>query len=236
MGKKQRVAIFDIDGTIFRSSLLVELVEALVARGVFSKNTKREYQKSFAAWLDRKKPYDEYIGDVVAAFQKQLKGVQYSTFQRVARDVVLFHKNRVYRYTRDLASTLKKKNYFLLAISNSPKIVVEAFAKNMGFDKIYGRMYAVDEQKRFTGETLHRELVDDKSEIVLRAVAKCGLTLRGSIGVGDTDSDISFLSLVEKPICFNPNQKLFSYARRAHWNVVVERKDVIYDHISAPQD
>jgi len=31
--KKRKVAIFDIDGTIFRSSLLVELLEALIAEG-----------------------------------------------------------------------------------------------------------------------------------------------------------------------------------------------------------
>jgi len=34
--------------------------------------------------------------------------------------------------------------------------------------------------------------------------------------------------MVEKPICFNPNQKLHQYAKRAGWEIVVERKDVIY--------
>jgi len=28
--RKRRVAVFDIDGTLFRSSLLIELVEALI--------------------------------------------------------------------------------------------------------------------------------------------------------------------------------------------------------------
>jgi len=54
------------------------------------------------------------------------------------------------------------------------------------------------------------------------------LTLKGSVGVGDTESDIAFLKMVEKPICFNPNQKLYQYAKRAGWKIVVERKDVIY--------
>jgi phosphoserine phosphatase len=35
--------------------------------------------------------------------------------------------------------------------------------------------------------------------------------------------------MVETPICFNPNKKLYEYAKRSGWKIVVERKDVIYD-------
>mgnify|MGYP003394745991 FL=1 len=61
-----------------------------------------------------------------------------------------------------------------------------------------------------------------------RAIAKDGLSLKGSVGVGDTEGDISFLEMVEKPICFNPNKKLLAHAERRGWEVVVERKDVVY--------
>ena len=33
----------------------------------------------------------------------------------------------------------------------------------------------------------------------------------------------------ENPICFNPNQKLYRFAKLNKWKVVVERKDVMYD-------
>jgi phosphoserine phosphatase len=46
--------------------------------------------------------------------------------------------------------------------------------------------------------------------------------------VGDTEGDIPLLESVSRPICFNPNQNLYSYAKRMNWEVVVERKDVIY--------
>ncbi|MDP1719050.1 MAG: HAD-IB family hydrolase, partial [bacterium] len=70
----------------------------------------------------------------------------------------------------------------------------------------------------------------DKAKILQRAVEKNGLTLKGSIGVGDTASDIAFLSLVDKPICFNPNKKLYDHAKKKKWIIAVERKDVIYYH------
>jgi phosphoserine phosphatase len=69
----------------------------------------------------------------------------------------------------------------------------------------------------------------NKAAIVRRAVEKENLTLEGSVGVGDTESDIPFLEMVSKPVCFNPNQKLYKTAQRLRWNVVVERKDVIYE-------
>jgi phosphoserine phosphatase len=75
---------------------------------------------------------------------------------------------------------------------------------------------------------LYLELISDKAEILKRAVEKEKLTLKGSVGVGDTESDVAFLKMVERPICFNPNQKLYQYAKRAGWEIVVERKDVVY--------
>ena len=71
-------------------------------------------------------------------------------------------------------------------------------------------------------------VIDDKSKILKRAVEKENLSLKGSIGVGDTEGDISFLKIVSRPVCFNPNQHLYKYAKRAGWEVVVERKDVVY--------
>ncbi len=224
----KKVAIFDIDGTVFRSSLLIELTDALIQEGIFHSKVSKLYARAYENWLSRKGPYEEYIGAVVKAFRQNIKGVRYNEFSKIAKKVVTFHRNRIYRYSRDIVKNLKKKNYYLLAISHSPQRVVKEFCKEMGFDKIYGQIYEIDRQKRFTGRMLHTKLISDKAEILKRAVEKEKLTLKGSVGVGDTESDIAFLKMVEKPICFNPNQKLYQYAKRAGWKIVVERKDVIY--------
>ena len=63
----------------------------------------------------------------------------------------------------------------------------------------------------------------------MRYVKNHGLSLRGSIGVGDTESDIGFLELVSKPIVFNPNVKLAEAAKKKNWTIVIERKDLIVE-------
>ncbi|KPJ57202.1 hypothetical protein AMJ49_01145 [Parcubacteria bacterium DG_74_2] len=224
----KKVAIFDIDGTIFRSSLIVELTDVFVQEGIFSSKVRKFYVRAHKNWLNRKGPYKEYIEAVVKTFRQNIKGVHYNEFSKIAKKVVAFHQNRIYRYTRDIIRNLKKKDYYLLAISHSPKKIVEEFCKRLGFNKVYGQVYETDSKKRFTGKVLYLELISDKAKILKRAVKKEKLTLKGSVGVGDTESDISFLKMVEKPICFNPNKKLYQYAKRAGWKIVVERKDVIY--------
>jgi HAD superfamily hydrolase (TIGR01490 family) len=226
--KHEKVAIFDIDGTIFRSSLLVELTDAFIQEGIFSSKVRKLYARAHKNWLDRKGSYEKYISAVIEAFHRNIKGVRHNEFSKIAKKVVAFHKNRIYRYSRDLVRSLKKKDYYLLAISNSPKEIVEEFGKKLGFNKVYGQIYETDGRKRFTGRILYRELIGDKAKILKRAVGKEKLTLKGSVGVGDTESDIAFLKMVEKPICFNPNKKLYRRAKRTGWKIVVERKDVIY--------
>jgi HAD superfamily phosphoserine phosphatase-like hydrolase len=225
-GKK--FAVFDIDGTIFRSSLLIELVEELISDGVFPKSARGVYERAHKAWLDREGTYPEYIAAVVRAFDRHLKGVREEDLKKAVRKVAAFHKHRVYRYTRDLVRELRRKGYYLLAISQSPKYVVDAFGGSLGFDKIYGRILELDAAQRFTGKAHYVDLIDDKEKVLRRAVEKENLSLKDSIGVGDTGVDIGFLKLVRRPICFNPNRDLFDAARKHKWTVVVERKDVIY--------
>ncbi len=223
----RKVAIFDIDGTIFRSSLLIEITEALIQEGIFPSKAQKVYASSYKKWLDRKGDYDSYINAVVRAAETYIVGVEKKEYSRIARRVVSFHKNRVYRYTRDLVAELRKNNYYIIAISNSPKEMVDAFCKTMGFDKSYGRVYEVDELRRFTGKT-HLELFDDKAELLKFIVKRDGLSLKDSVGVGDSEGDISFLGLVSRPICFNPNSKLYNHAKKEGWKIVVERKDMVY--------
>ncbi|OGG79990.1 hypothetical protein A3A39_01255 [Candidatus Kaiserbacteria bacterium RIFCSPLOWO2_01_FULL_54_13] len=227
--KKQKVAVFDVDGTIFRSSLLIQLVNRLIEDGAFPKEARRVYEREYEKWLNREGGYQEYIQAVIQAFNKYLKGVHYGAFADAAEEVVEEQWKRVYRYTRDLIRELKECDYYLLAVSHSPKTVLDKFCPRMGFDKAYGIVYEIGPQECFTGSVVDEHLILNKAAILKRAVEKEGLTLAHSVGIGDTESDIPFLELVAKPICFNPNSHLYRYAKRMKWKVVVERKDVVYE-------
>lgn len=228
MAAPRKVAIFDVDGTIFRSSLLIQLVETLIENRAFPDEARKEYDKQHTRWLDREGDYDEYIMAVVQTFRKHLKGLHYGELAEAADQVVEAQSKRTYRYTRELLKELKEKGYFLLAVSHSPKTVLDKFCPRLGFNKAYGIVYETGPQDLFTGNVADEHVILNKANVVNRAIEKEHLTLAHSIGVGDTESDVPFLEMVAKPICFNPNKALYRAAKRLKWDVVVERKDMIY--------
>jgi phosphoserine phosphatase len=69
----------------------------------------------------------------------------------------------------------------------------------------------------------------NKRRVLEGFVRDAGVSLEGSVGMGDTLSDVGFLEVVRTPIAFNPNRDLFDVARERGWPIVVERKDVIYN-------
>lgn len=223
------VAFFDIDGTVFRSSLLVELVEQLVKEEVFPPEASLQYETELQSWRDREGSYENYITAVINVFMQYIKGVPYSSFAKIGRRVVSEQNKYVYRYTRDLIASLKQKDYYIVAISQSPKAILDEFCNQYGFDKVYGRIYEIGPQDNFTGVVVDEYFIKNKANIVNRVFEKNSqLSREYSVAVGDTEGDIPLLEAVADPICFNPNKTLYTYAKRTGWKVVVERKDVIY--------
>jgi HAD superfamily hydrolase (TIGR01490 family) len=230
MSDLKKFACFDVDGTIFRSSLLIELVNVLIEQGSFPESAREVFTAKQQEWLERKGDYGAYISAVVQAFITHLDGLPMHALDKASTIVIGRQKDHVYRYTRDLTKSLKEQGYFLVAISHSPKIILDKFCGAYGFDKVYGTRYTLSDSGLFTGgETFDLELLRDKAAIVARVITKEGLSTKDSIAVGDSESDIPMLSMTAHPICFNPNSKLLAHAKQHGWTVVVERKDVIYE-------
>jgi len=226
--KNVKLAIFDIDGTIFRSSLLIELCHNLVDAKIFPASARKEISKEYLAWLDRKGSYEAYIDKVVKIYVKYITGQRYTKVKRVADYVIREQKDRVYRFTRDLIKKLKHQKYFLVAISGSPSYIVQKYAKAIGFDLFFGTELEVLGGK-FTGKIKSLDSALNKAKIVRDLAKKYQANLKQSVAVGDTESDIAMLKLVGRPIAFNPNLGLAKFAKKSKWTVVAERKDVIYN-------
>ncbi len=236
MAKNVRLAIFDIDGTVFRSSLIIELFNELVRRGIFPEHAKEEVQRDYLKWMNRKGHYNEYIMKVVQVFYREIAGCDVARVGHAVHAVISWQKNRVYRYPRALLDDLRKRGYFLLVISNSPEPMVSGFAHTMKFDDSIGYVLE-DENGTYTG----RSIMDghtvpgaswmDKVSVLKRYLAERKMTvdLRHSIMIGDSEGDLPLMEFVGHPIAFNPSLPLARIARERGWRMVVERKDAVYD-------
>jgi HAD superfamily hydrolase (TIGR01490 family) len=236
MPKKTKLAIFDIDGTVFRGSLIIELFHELVRAGIFPLSAKLEVERDYLKWLNRKGHYNDYLMKLVRVFYRTLAGCSVRRMAPAIRAVIRWQKDRVHRYPRQLIRELRQSGYYLLVISNSPEPVVRQFAKAMGFDASIGHVLEVVDGI-YTGRSMLNGAIQpgmawmDKVAILNQFIAENGLVVdeKHSVMIGDSEGDLPLLSRVAIPIAFNPSLPLAKIARKRGWRIVVERKDVVYE-------
>ncbi|MGD8374414.1 MAG: haloacid dehalogenase-like hydrolase [Candidatus Woesebacteria bacterium] len=228
MNTNKPIAVFDIDGTFFRSSLFLESVMELDAMGAIPHEIITEIEPHKLAWQQREdqEAFNTYMRMLCSAFDnKYITQILLKDYLEALKRAVQNKQKYVYTYTRELAKNLRQQGYTPVAISGSPQVAVEQFAKPYGFEVFRGMIFGDDGQN--LTEVLH--IPDkDKSIDLTDILKKHRLTLAGSVGIGDTAGDIPVLNMVERPIAFNPNKQLFEHAKQKGWEIVVERKNMHY--------
>ena len=222
----KRLAIFDLDGTLFRWQLFHELVFELNRRHAFDTETAHALDTALLDWQAKRRPWNEYEMTIVRALRYNLPSISPSLFDEAAAAVVTTSGHKIYNYTKRLAESLKREGYFLLAVTGSHQEIAEPFATAYGFDDCIGVLL---ERKggKFTGQTT-REVYSQKAALINDYAATHRLTLEGSVAIGDSAGDIPMLELAERAIAFNPSEELLEAAMEHDWEVVVERKNIAY--------
>jgi HAD superfamily hydrolase (TIGR01490 family) len=214
-------AVFDIDGTVFRSSLYIEVVYELANQNII-----RLPETKYETWAARTKSgYQTYRNHLVEVLESQIKNIPVEKFEKASQSVVNRQAEHVYVFSRNLIRSLQKKGYFMIAISGSQTELVERFARYWDFDTFIGQKYH-QQNGVFTGEITKTH--QGKGELLQKIVLENNLDFENSVGVGDTEGDIEMLSKVSRAIAFNPNRPLYEKAIKSGWEIVVERKDMVY--------
>lgn len=227
--KTNKLAVFDIDGTIFRKNLHFELINELAWMKMFPLDVRRELTDIYTDWIEHEGTYEDYRQAIVRLYSEHIAGCRKADVLRASKIVIPFHAKRTYVFAEDLIKRLRGEGYHMIAVSGSPSEVVEEYNNHyLKFDAAFGSIYTLDENDIYTGEASF-EPSKNKGGVVKQYVYEHGLTLEGSYGIGDTESDGSFLGLVEYPIAFNPNEGLKTSAEKSGWRIVIEKKDVIYE-------
>ncbi len=224
----KKFAAFDIDGTLFRSGLYREVIYELIRMGSLPKSVLQSFADKEKAWQKRAHgiAFKEFEQAQAEALDEYLPNLRVADFDAAANKVIANHKDNVYVYTRDLARNLKDDGYLLIAISGSQIELVEPFAKHYDFDICVGQTH-MRNGEFFTGESIKTHKGKDK--FLTQLITEHNLTLKDSYAVGDSAGDIEMLEMVEKPIAFNPEHRLFSEAQAKGWTIVLERKNMMYE-------
>ena len=227
MTKGRPFAVFDIDGTLIRWQLYHAIADALAHQGHIEPKSYEAMRLARLAWKKRAGgSFKDYEKQVVEIYEAVLKTLSFEQLDEAIDLVFEEYKDQIYTYTRDLIAKLKAENYLLFAISGSQTEIVAKVAGYYGFDDYVGTLYERKAQA-FSGRATVGSFYKDRT--LKRLTDKYETTYKGSIGIGDSLSDIAMLELVEQPIAFNPEKALFEHARKRGWKVIIERKNMVYE-------
>lgn len=230
----QKAAFFDIDGTLFRNSLLIEHFLLLTADGVIDEDAwKNEIGPLYSKYQNRLGAYEDYLDKASLVYQQKLAGIDKATIDKYSDIVIEENKNKVYRITKKAVKFHKENGYKIFFISGSPMFLVEQFGEIYGADESISTIYEFDDTNLFTGKVT--PMWDNRSKLgaVMELTKKYNINLESSYAYGDTNGDISMFQLVGHPHAINPSfeliDKLYTDNELREKTVIdIERKDVNY--------
>lgn len=232
---KHKAAFFDIDGTLFRNSLLIEHFIKLVEAGIIDKKIwSDEIGPLYNKYENRFGAYEDYLDKAALAYQKALIGIDKETIDKYSQIVVDENKNKVYNITRNAVKYHYENDYLIFFISGSPDFLVDSFSKLYKATDSISTAYKFDEKNNFSGKVIPMWDNESKFSAVSKLKQKYDLDLENSFAYGDTNGDITMFELVGNPHAINPSfeliKKLYDDESLREKAVInIERKDVNYN-------
>lgn len=229
-----KAAFFDIDGTIFRNSLMIEHFQKLITFEVIDPEIwYTKVKKVYLEWEKRYGDFEEYLEILAGVYLEELKGVDRSYIDYIAEHVIKLNGDMIYKYSRNQIAWHKEQGHKVFFISGSPDFLVSKMAEKYGATEYRGTLYEVDENNRFTGNIVKMWDSISKLRELNDLIHKYDVDLDNSYAYGDTTGDFSMLKMVGNPVAINPNRELLEEIRedtilKEKATIIVERKNVIY--------
>jgi len=231
---KTIAAFFDIDGTLYRDSLMVEHFKKLLKYEVIDSSLWHSHaKKTYQDWDKRQGNYDDYLLEIADIYIQSMKGLNNQQMEFIAKQVIHLKGDRVYRFARARIAWHRCNNHRIIFISGSPSYLVSKMAEKYEVMDYRGTEYLTDENNNYTGEIIQMWDSDNKRMAIFEFQEKYDIDLEKSYSYGDTNGDFSMLKMVGHPVAINPTKELLNNIKqdeelRKKISIIVERKDVIY--------
>lgn len=229
---KETAAIFDIDGTIFRGSLMETHFKEMVRYGIIPEEIEIKHVRPLEqAWQNRELDYDSYLKKLVDVYVTVIRGLPAEDVEYVAKKVIQNHSRKLYTYTRNKIEEHRALGHKIILISGSPDFLVSRMAERLDADLWFGTTY-LQKNGHHTGVIIPMWDSKSKHSTMERLETFYNVDMESSYAYGDTNGDYLMLAKVGNPVAINPNIELVKKLKESDFRdkvkVVVERKDMVY--------
>lgn len=212
-------ATFDLDGTVFKMTVLESYTEWLSQQTVFDP-IPPEISAAKQVWKNdnTEKNYTDHLRQLVQFFIEQVPGKSVSQLNEAARIVANQQRHRRWNVTTTIIDHLRP-THNIMAVSLMPEWLMGPFTEDLDFAALIGSTY-VTRDDHFTSEA---HSIDKATEYLACRQDDSG---KLDVHMGDTVGDTSMFDLAKRPILFNPSWTLYRQMADAHMTVLSSHKDV----------
>lgn len=224
-------AFFDIDGTLYRDSLMIEHFKKLLKYEVIDPVLWYGHvEKTYNMWKKRRGNYEDYMEELADIYVNAIKNLNKNDTAFITKQVIELKWESVYMFTRNRIQYHLEQGHKVFFISGSPDYLVEEMARKYNATECIGTKYLTDDAGNFTGEIIRMWDADSKKVAIQNLTKKYDIDLSQSYAYGDTNGDYTMLCSVGNGYAINPTHELLSRLTDTdHVRIIVERKDVIYE-------
>lgn len=217
-------AAFDVDGTIFKSSLAEKVIESCIHAGLFKPEAFEKSEDYRKRWQNSNNEgvYQAYLHHLIGGFIDQIAGKPVKEFNEITNEMLREQRVRRYAFPRKLIDRLQASHH-IVVISGSPDVIVRPFLEDLDVHTVYGTELHI-KKDHFTGAVAP---IRDKATVIDRLLEHGVVTSAGSMAIGDTIADFPMLDMADTPILFNCSRTLKNAGEGFGWTRVHEIKDNI---------
>jgi len=211
-----KVALFDLDGTIFRGFSTHVYADFLTSRNLMHKKSAKKIKELFASYYRKEIPYRKMVGDLAIFWGEGLKGFKKKEVKKAAFEYDV--KKHLYGFTPPFMKLLKENGFKTILITGANEEIVEPVIKATGIEEHYSTTFKV-KNGIYTGEVEFLCTMPEVKQKMVDEIEK-EYGLEGAVGGGDTDHDIPILERVKFPIAIFPNEALERAAKERNWLII----------------
>lgn len=227
---KTRLAILDVDGTLFDGTLGIELLKQLIKRGIFSNQVGSQILYLYNQYKQDQVEKSVVVQKIYDLFAQGIAGQRLNIVATIAQDTWHEVAHNLFAFADQFISQLKSAGFRIILLSGSPIEMIGHLANQLQIsssDLITG-IFEIS-QDFYTGKIVsYPGSSSDKVSAINRFIQTHRLSVdwANSLAIGDNERDLGILSLVGLPIAFEPNAILAQQAALQHM-YIANRNSVI---------
>lgn len=223
---KKKLAIFDVDGTLFNGNLGIEFIKKLTQNGIQTKENAKTIMFWYLKYKNGEVKKSVAVDEIYKMHALGLKNSKEKEVKKVAEETWKEIKNKRYGFAANMIKKIKDQGYIVFLLSGSPTEIIEIFGNDLGIEKeniLAGEIEIAD--GIYTGNIVfYPGSAEQKVEALMNLIQRKNIDVdwKNSMAMGDNERDAKVLGMVGNPIAFDPNEELKILAQNNNWKIADE--------------